>query len=198
VEGRAQTTATVLDRRFFLFERPKETIMSVNAMKSRAEVAVMAAFAVGIGLLLLLVGTAHANVSMTVPGVATTIAGCNKLPLSQIEFCKSEVGWSRIGSAHVAIDKSASARTASEMAACRKLPLSAKYMCEDQAGYGQAVPRQTVSISQEAALTKADERYHAAVAACNERPISGVRTSACLSRAGQDARLAATDSTAMG
>jgi len=172
--------------------------MSVNAMNSRAGFAMLAAFASATALLLALVGTAYANVTMTPPGMATTIAGCNKLPLSQIEFCKSEVGWSGIGSAHVAIDSSASARTASEMAACRNLPLSTRYMCEDQAGYGQAVPRQALSSSDEAALKKADERYHAAMAACNERPFSGVRTPSCWSRAGQDMRLAATGFAAAG
>jgi hypothetical protein len=172
----------------------KETTM--NAMSFRAAVAMMAALTAGLALWLLTVGTAHANLGftlppMTPPATATTIAGCGKLPVSQIEFCKSQVGWSEIGSARVAIDQAASARTASEVAACRNLPVSTRFMCENQAGYGQAVPQQNLSSSQEAALRAADERYHAAVAACKAGPPSAEGAVACLSQAGQDTRLAA-------
>jgi hypothetical protein len=145
----------------------------------------------------LAIGTAQgavgpANPAPLVPSpMATTNAGCNRLPVSEREFCKSQVGWARVSTADVAIDQNASARTASEMKACKSLPVSDRYICEDQAGYGQKVPRQTTSSeAQRGALTSAYARYRKAVADCNRMPVSD-RT-ICVSQAGYASRLTST------
>ncbi len=141
-------------------------------------------------LLVFAVGTAHADLGAFTPtpsAMPTTIAGCNELPLSQRGLCRSQVGWSQVTPSAVAIDRQASAATASEMGRCKTLPLSDRYICEDQAGYGQNVPR-GLSGNQRIALGKADARFHAAVAACNGMPLSD-RT-ICQSQAGYDVTLA--------
>lgn len=90
--------------------------------------------------------------------------------------------------APVAIDRAASARTASEMAACKKLPISEMFTCEDQAGYGQKVLRPAaLSAGQETALKNENARYQAEAAACRRGPISELTT--CLSLAGNGATL---------
>ena len=118
-------------------------------------------------------------------GIAHADSGCARL------LCNAQVGRAAIYPAPVAIDRAASARTASEMAACKKLPLGEMFMCEDQAGYGQKVSRAAaLSASQASALKNENARYQAEAAACRRGPLSDLTT--CLSLAGNDATLRST------
>jgi hypothetical protein len=159
-----------------------------NLHSTRATVARGAIFAAGIALLVAM-GDAQAAVSSPTAPDATSakMARCSRLPLSQSEFCKSEVGWSAIAASQAAIDRSASSRTASAMVACETVPLSQRGICKAQAGYGQPVPKPALSVAQEIALNAADARYRAAAADCSHMPLSD-RTM-CLSQAGNDTRL---------
>ena len=166
----------------------------MNATRFRRVVATMTTIAAGISIgLLLTAATARASATVKQSEVANapTIAACKTLPLNQREFCMSQVSWAAMGGANVTTDPAASAKTKAEMAACGNLPTMTHFICQDQAGYGQAVPRQTLPKSQDIALTKVIERYDAAVAACNQRPISMVNTYVCTALAGQDTRLTA-------
>jgi len=136
------------------------------------------------------VGTARADVgafALAPSGVPTTVAGCNQLPLSEREFCESQVGWSQVVASNVPIDQQASATAKAAMARCKALPLSDVFTCENQAGYGEKVA-QALAPNQRIALQNPTAEYKAAVAACEQMPVSDRNT--CISQAGYDARLA--------
>ncbi len=139
----------------------------------------------------LVIGTARATVNT--PEIRTTapenMASCAQLPLSRREFCKSQVAAAQVHTSQIAIDTSATAKTASQMAECKKLPLSDRGMCAAQAGYGQAVPaRAALSATQLSAFKSEETRFHAAAAACARMPVSD--RNMCMSQAGEDVKLA--------
>lgn len=139
-------------------------------------------------LVIFAAATAHAD-TFAVSPTPTTIAACNKLPVSQRGMCKSQVGWSQTMPASGAINQTASARTASAMKECKSLPVSDRGVCQEQAGYGQKVP-EGLAPNQRVALEQANAKYKAQVAACNRMPVSDHNI--CVSQAGYDVRLAQT------
>ena len=134
-------------------------------------------------------GRANIDLSTLQPApLSATVAGCYQLPLSQREFCASQVGWSQLAPSHVAINEQASAAAKAAMARCKSLPYSDIFVCEAQAGYGEKVPRPTMLSARQKATVKAENaRYQAAAASCKRGPLSDLDT--CLSLAGNDATL---------
>lgn len=161
----------------------RETITFNDSQRIRAFAATLSA---GLLLAVFAAGTAHAD-AFAVSPAPTTVAGCNKLPLSHRDMCKSRVGWAQTTPASSAIDQTASARTAAEMKDCQSLPYNDKLVCEEQAGYGQKVPR-GLALNQRVALTKANAEYQADVARCRRLPVSD--RNICVSQAGYDFGLA--------
>lgn len=161
----------------------RETMTYNDSQRIRALAATLSA---GLLLAVFAAGTAHAD-AFAVSPAPTSVAGCNKLPLSHRDMCKSRVGWAQTLPASSAIDQTASARTAAEMKDCKSLPYGDKLVCEEQAGYGQKVP-QGLAANQRVALTKATAEYKAAVEQCRRQPVSD--RNICVSEAGYDSRLA--------
>lgn len=161
----------------------RDTMTLNDSQRIRAFAATLSA---GLLLAVFAAGTAHAD-ALAVSPAPTTVAGCNKLPLSQRDMCKSRVGWAQTTPASSAIDQTASARTAAEVKECKSLPYGDKLVCEEQAGYGQKVP-EGLAPNQRIALAKANAEYQAEVAQCRRQPVSD--RNICVSQAGYDFRLA--------
>ncbi len=161
-------------------------MMDTKTLADRRRIDIIAAFSFSLLFALFAVGAVHAN-AFAVSPAPTTMAECSKLPVSQVEFCRSQVGGSQTMPNTREIDRTASARAESEVTKCKSLPGSDQDICKAQAGYGQKVP-EDLAPNQRIALDKANAQYKAAVARCNQMPASDHNT--CVDQAGYDYRLA--------
>jgi hypothetical protein len=84
---------------------------------------------------------------------------------------------------------SAHAATGHDAAACGKLPASQRGICQQEAGFGQHSMQKSLTPAQKQALASESERYKKASDACKRLP--GSERTTCMSRAGEDATLAA-------
>ncbi|HEY1329108.1 MAG TPA: hypothetical protein VGI14_19385 [Casimicrobiaceae bacterium] len=84
---------------------------------------------------------------------------------------------------------SAHAATGHDAAACGKLPASQRGICTQEAGFGQHNMQKSLTPAQKQALARENARYKKASDACKHLP--GSQRTTCMSRAGDDAMLAA-------